>query len=120
MRKGAALLFMRQHLFLNYVSRKIFMKFEFLRAKNILPGGWLKKQLETQLNGLHGHLDEIWPDVYDSKWLGGSHDGWERLPYFLDGYIPLVYLLRNEEKIAKAEKNVHALLKTPTGSMVRW
>lgn len=112
MRKGAALLFMRQHLFLNYVSRKIFMKFEFLRAKNILPGGWLKKQLETQLNGLHGHLDEIWPDVYDSKWLGGSHDGWERLPYFLDGYIPLVYLLRNEEKIAKAEKNVHALLKT--------
>lgn len=87
------------------------MIFEFLSPERIEPRGWLKKQLETQAKGLHGNLDKVWNDVKDSKWLGGAHDGWERFPYFLDGFIPLAYLLRDEEMISRAKKYVDALLK---------
>ena len=38
--------------------------------------GWLRKQLEIQARGLGGNLDKIWPDVRDSKWIGGDKEGW--------------------------------------------
>ncbi len=57
------------------------------------PRGWLLNQLRIQLNGLSGHLDEFWPDVAQSQWFGGSAEGWERAPYWLDGAIPLAWIL---------------------------
>ena len=67
--------------------KKLFKKvqyvFDFIKPNRIKPQGWLLKQLETQANGLNGNLDNIWPDVRDSKWLGEECEGWERLPYFL-------------------------------------
>ncbi len=60
---------------------------------SIKPGGWLKNQLRIQADGLSGHLDEFWPDVADSAWVGGEAEGWERGPYWLDGMVPLAYLL---------------------------
>jgi hypothetical protein len=27
-------------------------------------------------------------DVRDSRWIGGDRDGWERVPYWLDGFVP--------------------------------
>ena len=86
------------------------MKFSFLSPAAIRPEGWFLRQLQAQAGGLNGNLDKVWKDVYDSKWLGGSSEGWERLPYFLDGYIPLAYLLGDEDKIARAKKYVGALL----------
>jgi len=56
---------------------------------SIKPRGWLKRQLEIQANGLSGHLDEFWPDLKDSGWIGGTGESWERAPYFLDGLVPL-------------------------------
>lgn len=72
--------------------------------KNLKPTGWLEKQLEEQYQGLSGYLYKIWPDIYDSKWIGGTKEGWERLPYYLDGFIPLVYILdkNREKKIIKS------------------
>lgn len=84
--------------------------FNFIEPRRLQPQGWLKKQLQTQADGLNGNLDKVWPDVRDSKWLGGECEGWERLPYFLDGFIPLAYLLRDEDKIARAKKYVNCLL----------
>ena len=70
----------------------------------IRPKGWLKSQLQIQANGLSGHLDETWPDVGPtSGWLGGSGESWERGPYFLDGLIPLAYLLDDQHLKAKAQ-----------------
>ena len=63
---------------------------------SIHPLGWLKNQLRLQADGLSGHLDEFWPDVKDSRWIGGSAEAWERFPYWLDGAIPLAYLLEDE------------------------
>lgn len=62
----------------------------------ITPQGWLAEQLRIQARGLSGHLDRFWPDVKDSAWTGGAAEGWERMPYWLDGVIPLAWLLRDQ------------------------
>jgi len=64
-----------------------------LRLGEIRPAGWLQRQLQIQADGLSGHLDEFWPDVGRSQWFGGTAEGWERAPYWLDGAIPLAWLL---------------------------
>ena len=74
------------------------------------PAGWLKKQLEIQAAGLSGHLDKIWPDVRDSRWIGGEQEGWERVPYWLDGFIPLAWLLEDEDMKARAKRYIDAIL----------
>jgi DUF1680 family protein len=68
--------------------------FYVLPLGSVRPAGWLRRQLEIQANGLSGHLDETWPDVgSNSGWLGGTGESWERFPYFLDGLIPLAWML---------------------------
>jgi len=85
-------------------------KWNLYTAKEIRPLGWLKRQLEIQAEGLSGNLDKVWPDVRDSAWIGGDREGWERVPYWLDGFIPLAYLLENEDMIARAKKYIDAIL----------
>lgn len=71
--------------------------FPFLHIGEIKPQGWLLNQLRIQASGLSGNLDRFWPDIKDSKWIGGQAEGWERVPYWLDGFIPLAWLLDNED-----------------------
>lgn len=91
-----------------------------LPLTSIKPRGWLRRQLQIQANGLSGHLDEFWPDLGpNSAWLGGAGEGWERGPYFLDGLLPLAYLLDDPKLIAKANKWVNWTLENqrPDGSI---
>ncbi|MFH1007961.1 MAG: beta-L-arabinofuranosidase domain-containing protein [Candidatus Latescibacterota bacterium] len=60
---------------------------------SIRPSGWLERQLYLQANSLSGKLDEFWPDIRESQWFGGNSEAWERAPYWLDGVIPLAFLL---------------------------
>lgn len=76
----------------------------------LAPRGWYLQQLRIQQAGLSGHLDEFWPDIRDSKWIGGDRDGWERLPYWLDGFIPLARLLNDPAMLARARRCVDAIL----------
>jgi uncharacterized protein len=78
--------------------------FEPLPIRHIKPRGWLLRQLRIQAQGLSGHLDEFWPDIRDSRWFGGKAEGWERAPYWLDGFIPLAFLLEDKGLIARAKK----------------
>jgi hypothetical protein len=79
--------------------------FSLLPLTSIRPEGWLRRQLEIQASGLTGHLDEIWPDVGpNSGWLGGKGESWERGPYYLDGLLPLAYLLDAPGLKSKAQK----------------
>jgi hypothetical protein len=72
---------------------------------SIQPRGWLRDQLQTQANGLGGHLDEVWPDVGpNSGWLGGTGESWERGPYFLDGLVPLAWQLDSPVLKHKAQR----------------
>lgn len=73
---------------------------------NIKPKGWLLEQLRRQRSGLTGHLDEVYPQVVGESngWLGGDGDGWERGPYWLDGLVPLAYILDDDQLKAKAQQ----------------
>jgi len=61
------------------------------------PKGWLLEQLKLQADGLSGHLSQFWPDIMSSIWMGGKADGGlhERVPYWLNGVVPLAFLLKN-------------------------
>lgn len=78
--------------------------------REIRPEGWLRRQLEIQAAGLSGNLDKVWPDVRDSAWIGGEREGWERVPYWLDGFIPLAHLLEDQDLIARANRYVHSIV----------
>jgi DUF1680 family protein len=79
-----------------------------LPLTSIRPKGWLERQLRIQADGLSGHLDEVWSDVGpNSAWLGGTGEAWERGPYFLDGLVPLAYLLGDAKLESKVERWVN-------------
>lgn len=78
-------------------------KFIALPVGAVEPEGWLRDQLNIVANGLTGHLDEFWPTVSESAWRGKDGDAWERGPYYLDGLVPLAYILKDERLINKVE-----------------
>jgi DUF1680 family protein len=77
---------------------------------SIKPAGWLRDQLRIQADGLSGHLDEFWPDIKDSAWFGGQAEGWERVPYWLDGIVPLAYTLDDPALKAKVVRSINFIL----------
>jgi len=76
----------------------------------VKPDGWLKSQLEAQAAGLTGNADDFWPDLVNSSWRGGDGEAWERGPYFLDGLVPLAYLLDDEILIQKVKEWVDNII----------
>src|SRR5262249_40617599 len=84
--------------------------FEPLPLGSIRPAGWLDAQLRIQAAGLSGHLDEFWSDIKESAWFGGKAEGWERVPYWLDGIVPLAYLLDASTLKLKVTKAVAYIL----------
>ena len=74
------------------------------------PRGWLLDQLRLQAESLSGHLDQVWPDIGQSRWFGGDSEGWERAPYWLDGLIPLAYGLQDPVLIAKVRERMNTIL----------
>lgn len=87
--------------------------FYLLPLGSVRPAGWLLQQLRIQADGLSGHLDETWADVGpNSGWLGGTGESWERGPYYLDGLIPLAYLLDDQRLKAKAQKYIEWTLRS--------
>lgn len=67
--------------------------------------GWLLDQLERQKTGLTGHMDSVYAlvDGPRNAWLGGDGDCWERGPYWIDGLLPLAYILDDDALKAKAQ-----------------
>jgi len=82
----------------------------------IKPEGWLKRQLEIQAAGLTGNLDDFWPDLVNSAWRGGDGEAWERGPYYLDGLVPLAYLLEDEKLITKVKGWIESIISSSTDS----
>jgi uncharacterized protein len=86
------------------------LAYEPLPLGSVRPQGWLRAQLQQQAAGLTGNLDLFWPDVADSAWIGGSAEGWERGPYWLDGALPLAYLLDDAPLLERTRRWVAAIL----------
>ena len=70
---------------------------------SVEPDGWLREMLVRQAKGATGHLDELYPQVMGPRngWLGGDGDQWERGPYWIDGLLPLAYILHDSTLVAK-------------------
>jgi DUF1680 family protein len=74
---------------------------------SVHPEGWLKHQLQIMRDGTTGHLDEVYAKVMDNNgWLGGTGDAWEETPYWLDGAVPLAWLLNDQTLQAKVKKYI--------------
>ena len=71
---------------------------------SIKAKGWLLEMLKRQKNGATGHMDELYPQVMGKRngWLGGDGDQWERGPYWIDGLLPLAYILDDKQLKEKA------------------
>jgi hypothetical protein len=80
----------------------------------ITPNGWLKTMLIQQKNGATGQLDKLYPLVMNQRngWLGGDGDQWERGPYWVDGLLPLAYILKDTALIAKVKPWVEWSIKS--------
>lgn len=85
-------------------------EWKFFSPAQLKPTGWLKRQLEIQAAGLSGNLHKVWPDIRDSAWIGGHADGWERVPCWLDGFIPLAYLLERQDLIDDAKFYIDTII----------
>lgn len=83
---------------------------------DIKPKGWLLDQLERMATGMTGNLDKIYPEVVGPRngWLGGDGDGWERGPYWIDGLLPLAYILDDEDLKAKVQPWIEWTLNNQT------
>ena len=102
----------------NYVANKAPLQAQYftkLPVGSIKAGGWLKKALELQRDGLTGNLGEIsvWLSKTNNAWLnkeGKGEYGWEELPYWLKGYANIGYMLGDKKMIAEAKFWIDAVL----------
>ncbi|MBE7169332.1 MAG: glycoside hydrolase family 127 protein [Williamsia sp.] len=80
----------------------------------VKPAGWLKEMLLRQKRGATGYLDTLYPSVMGRRngWLGGDGDQWERGPYWIDGLLPLAYILDDKELIQKVKPWVEWSIKS--------
>ena len=112
--------------------------FELLPFNSVRPSGWLKENLQQNLNGFTGHLDKLASDLLEkddiygrnrlsrnakSKNVGAISDGGEFQAQFLwwnsetqsnwlDGFIRTAILLNDSVHLGKAESIVKRLLAT--------
>lgn len=81
---------------------------------SIKPKGWLLEMLERQKNGASSQMDVLYPEVMGPRngWLGGDGDQWERGPYWIDGLLPLAYILDDKELKQKVQPWIEWTLKS--------
>ncbi|MFD7818394.1 RICIN domain-containing protein [Streptomyces sp. NPDC059785] len=85
-----------------------------LRPGSITARGWLDGELRRQLAGLCGRYAERshFLDFATSGWVHPENDGWEELPYWLRGYVPLAIATGDAEALAQCRRWIDAILAT--------
>ncbi|MFJ3641289.1 beta-L-arabinofuranosidase domain-containing protein [Streptomyces sp. NPDC090108] len=85
-----------------------------LRPGSITPRGWLAGQLRLQLDGLFGRYEQRshFLDFTTTGWVHPENPGWEELPYWLRGYVPLAVATRDQGALANARRWIDAVLAT--------
>lgn len=81
----------------------------------IKPAGWVRRQLELQADGFHGHLTEIsqFLKKEGNAWLspaGEGDHGWEEPAYWLKGFSNCGYILGDERIIKESKIWIEAAL----------
>ncbi|WP_420037004.1 beta-L-arabinofuranosidase domain-containing protein [Streptomyces sp. cg28] len=85
-----------------------------LPVGSITAKGWLAEQLKIQLAGLCGRYAETSHFlVMDTcGWVHPELGGWEELPYWLRGYVPLAIATRDADALATCKRWIDAILAT--------
>ncbi|MCG2716080.1 MAG: glycoside hydrolase family 127 protein, partial [Candidatus Marinimicrobia bacterium] len=87
------------------------LPYTLLPIGDIQPEGWILHTLEAMRDGMTGHLDELWEDVGPNcGWIGGTGPAWERPVYWLDGLVPLAYILKDQKLIDKSQRYIEWIL----------
>lgn len=123
---------------MNLFAQSAAEKLTTLPFGSIKPTGWLKAQMQKDLDGFVGNLDQIVPELINdpiystsrlqkhskAKDLGnlkaGDAEGDEQYKWWnsetqsnwWDGYLRYVFLLNDKKGIEKVEKYIKAILKT--------
>ncbi|KAG7098133.1 hypothetical protein E1B28_000103 [Marasmius oreades] len=98
------------------------------------PDSWLFAQLKAQADGLHGHLQDFWPFVKTSNWIGGKDDYSdlnEAGAYWLNGVVPAAFQLNDQRLMDSVNSWVDYILShqgsdgwlgptSPDGKRVLW
>lgn len=81
---------------------------------SIKAAGWLEEMLVRQRDGISASLDKYYPEVLGKRngWLGGDGDQWERGPYWIDGLLPLAYILDDDSLKHKVQPWIEWALKS--------
>ncbi|MFF0970782.1 beta-L-arabinofuranosidase domain-containing protein [Streptomyces sp. NPDC003703] len=81
---------------------------------SITPKGWLRAQLDLQLDGLNGRMPEVsdYLDERTSGWSVADHDGWEELPYWLRGFGDLGYVTQDSRVLETTRAWIDRILAT--------
>lgn len=116
-------------------NNKVDEKYHILPFGSIKPSGWLKAQMQKDVNGFVGNLDKLVPDLINDpiystgrlhknsnvKDLGNLKEGdlggdeqykwWnsETQSNWWDGYIRNVYLLNDKKGIAKVKQYINTI-----------
>ncbi|MFJ4713716.1 beta-L-arabinofuranosidase domain-containing protein [Streptomyces sp. NPDC088785] len=85
-----------------------------LPVGSITARGWLAGQLGLQLAGLCGRYAETshFLVMDTSGWVHPELDGWEELPYWLRGFVPLAIATRDAGALATCGRWIDAILAT--------
>ncbi|MCL1822155.1 MAG: glycoside hydrolase family 127 protein [Prolixibacteraceae bacterium] len=81
---------------------------------SIKTDGWLIEMLKRQRDGATGQMDKLYPLVMGERngWLGGDGDQWERGPYWIDGLLPLAYILDDQQLKDKVKPWIEWILQS--------
>ena len=98
------------------VEQKAVTVYSELPLGSISPEGWLREKLEIQRDNISKDLDLTYPQVMgpSNGWLGGDGDQWERGPYWIDGLLPLAYILDDQQLKEKVRPCVEWALASQT------
>ncbi|MFI0235921.1 beta-L-arabinofuranosidase domain-containing protein [Streptomyces sp. NPDC016845] len=85
-----------------------------LPAGSITARGWLAGQLGLQLAGVCGRYEgkSHFLDMDTSGWVHPELGGWEELPYWLRGFVPLAVATRDTDALATSKRWIDAILAT--------
>ncbi|MEU6546192.1 RICIN domain-containing protein [Streptomyces sp. NPDC046859] len=89
-------------------------RFRRLRPGSVTARGWLAGQLRLQLDGLCGRFESgsHFLDFAATGWVHPERGGWEEVPYWLRGYIPLAVATGDTAALKRSREWVDAILAT--------
>ncbi|MFQ3549792.1 MAG: beta-L-arabinofuranosidase domain-containing protein [Armatimonadota bacterium] len=89
---------------------------------DIKPNGWLRKYLDTQIDGLTGHIESAGFPFNTSGWASEEHvpsiegERWwpyEQIGYWVDGALRCAILTDNKPLLEKVKKQIDYVLDNP-------